>query len=88
LYKIKIRNSSLWKNWKRIINVQPREIHLGSDNPVHGCLSEGVKLLVLAAHELRLQQVAAPAVVLELALISQYMLHVLIKTYYFLFFGM
>ena len=35
------------------------------DNAVHGALGEGVKLPVVDTHEVRLQQVAGPSVVLK-----------------------
>ncbi|KAI8431912.1 hypothetical protein MSG28_004463 [Choristoneura fumiferana] len=43
---------------------------LGRNHPVHGGISKGVEAPVRAPHEIRFQQVAAVAVVLELALVQ------------------
>ena len=45
-----------------------RDTNLCGNNAVHGRLCEGVELLVLPAHELRLEQVAAAPVILKLTL--------------------
>jgi hypothetical protein len=43
-------------------------VYLGCNDPIHRCLSKWVKLFVLSAHELRLEQVAASTVILKLSL--------------------
>ncbi len=43
-------------------------VYLGCNDPIHRCLGKRVKLFVLSAHELRLEQVAASTVVLKLSL--------------------
>ncbi len=55
------KRSSRWK--KKNVTV-----YLGCNDPVHRCLGKRVKLFVLSAHELRLEQVAASTVVLKLSL--------------------
>jgi hypothetical protein len=47
-------------------------LYLGCNDPIHRCLGKRVKLFVLSAHELRLEQVAASTVVLKLSLSREF----------------